>query len=342
MSALTPFLATIADCGALSEDEAASAFEIIMSGTAGAAEIGAFLMGLRVRGETVEEITGAARIMRQKALAVTAPAGAIDIVGTGGDAKGTYNISTGAAIVAAACGAVVAKHGNRAVSSKSGAADVLKALGVNLDADMSVIETSLREAGVGFLFAPRHHSAMKHVVPVRAELGVRTVFNLLGPLSNPAGTTRQLTGVFADHWVEPLARVLGKLGLARAWVVHGSDGLDEITTTGPTKVAEWVDGDVRLFEISPEDAGIARAQIDDLKGGDAEENARALTAAFTTGTGPLADALALNAGAGLVIAGRATDLPSGVSQARKAMQSGAATRTLERLVAITRGADSAA
>src|ERR1700726_2775704 len=241
---LKPLLAYVAQGGRLSEGEAEAAFEIIMSGNATPSQIGAFLMGLRVRGETVDEITGAARIMRAKALAIDAPPGTVDTVGTGGDGSGTVNISTASAIVVAGCGVPVAKHGNRAFSSKSGAADILSALGVNIDADMAIVRPCLWEIGIGFLMAPRHHSAMRHVGPTRVELGTRTIFNLLGPLSNPAGAKRQLVGVFAPQWVRPMAEVLGKLGSERAWVVHGS-GMDELTTTGTSVVAELKDGKVR-------------------------------------------------------------------------------------------------
>src|SRR5439155_3640220 len=239
-------------------------------------QMGAFLMALRVRGESVDEITGAARIMRLKALTIDAPPGTIDTVGTGGDASGTFNISTATALVVAGCGVPVAKHGNRAFSSKSGAADVLSALGVNIDADMAIVRRCLWEIGMCFLMAPRHHSAMRHVGPTRVELGTRTIFNLLGPLSNPAGTRRQIVGVFAPAWVEPLAQVLGNLGAERAWVMHGSDGLDELTTTGSSRVAECLDGKVRSFEVTPEQVGLQRARPEDLRGGDAASNARAL------------------------------------------------------------------
>ncbi|MBF0307183.1 MAG: anthranilate phosphoribosyltransferase, partial [Alphaproteobacteria bacterium] len=249
MSGMKDMIARVADGRPLSEAEAEAAFEIIMSGDATPAQIGGFLMALRVRGETVEEIAGAARVMRAKALRVDAPEGAIDTCGTGGDGAGTYNVSTAAALVAAACGVPVAKHGNRALSSKSGSADVLTALGVKIDADVSLVREALWTAHIGFLMAPRHHNAMRHVAGPRVELGVRTLFNLLGPLSNPAGTRRQLIGVFAERWVRPLAEVLGRLGAERAWVVHGSDGLDELTTTGPSLVAEWRNGHLTTFEI---------------------------------------------------------------------------------------------
>ncbi len=330
-----PFLALVAAGKSLSEAEAEQAFEILMSGGATHAQIGGFLMALRVRGETVEEITGAARAMRAKALAVPAPDGAIDTCGTGGDASGTYNISTAAAIVAAACGVPVAKHGNRALSSKSGSADVLAALGVNLDADMVQVERALWEANIGFLFAPRHHGAMRHVMTARQELGTRTIFNLLGPISNPAGARRQLVGVFAREWVKPLAEVLARLGAERAWVVHGSDGLDELTTTGVSYVAALDAGKVSTFEVSPEDAGLARAEPQDLKGGDAAANAEAMRALLDGEPGPYLDIVLLNGAAALIVAGVAADLADGVARARQAVESGAARATLDRLVEIT-------
>lgn len=328
-------IAYVADGKPLSQAAAEKAFEIIMSGEATPSQMGAFLMALRVRGETVDEIAGAAKVMRAKALHIKAPAGAIDTCGTGGDARGTYNISTGAALVVAACGVPVAKHGNRALSSKSGSADVLAALGVNIDADMALVEKSLAEAGIGFLMAPRHHSAMRHVGPTRVELGTRTIFNLLGPLSNPAGTTRQLIGVFHRQWTRPMAEVLDQLGSTRAWVVHGSDGLDEITTTGATYVSELKDGKVSSFEVTPEDAGLPRADPDDLKGGDPAENAAAITALLSGAPGPYRDIVLINAAAALIVADKAPDLKAGVALAAKAIDSGAAKATLARLVALT-------
>jgi anthranilate phosphoribosyltransferase len=301
--------------------------------------MGALLMALRVRGETVEEITGAARAMRAKATRIQAPDDAMDIVGTGGDAAGTYNVSTGAALVVAACGVPVAKHGNRAASSKSGSADVLAALGVNLDAPMSVIETAIREAGIGFMFAQRHHGAMKHVAPVRGEMGVRTIFNLLGPLSNPAGARRELMGVFSHAWVEPLAEVLGRLGAERAWVVHGADGLDEVTTTDLTYVASWDGSKVETFTIAPEDAGLPRATPGDLKGGTPEENATVIRAMLDGAPGPYRDIVVMNAAAALVVAGKAADLKAGAATAAEAIDSGAARATLEKMAAITHRAD---
>jgi anthranilate phosphoribosyltransferase len=239
----------------LSESESAAAFDVMMSGDATPSQMGAFLMALRLRGETVEEITGAARTMRAKALPITAPRGAIDTVGTGGDGAGTFNISTAAAIVVAGAGVPVAKHGNRNFSSKSGAADILQALGVNLDAGVGAVQRAMHEANIGFLMAPKYHSAMRHVGPTRVELGTRTIFNLLGPLSNPAGTRRQLLGVFAPEWVRPMAEVLGRLGAEHAWVVHGA-GIDELTTCGTSKVAEYKDGRVVEFDVVPGEAGL--------------------------------------------------------------------------------------
>ena len=333
--ALKPLLAKVADANTLNADEAEAAFDIIMSGQATDAQIGAFLMALRVRGETVDEITGAVRTMRAKALAVKAPDGAIDVVGTGGDGSGTYNISTAAAIVVAACGVPVAKHGNKALSSKSGAADVLAALGVNLDADLGLVEKSIAEAGIGFMMAPRHHSAMKYVGPARVEMGTRTLFNLLGPLSNPAGVKRQFTGVFAKDWVEPLAQVLKNLGCEAAWVVHGADGLDEMTTTGASFVAQLKDGEITTFEVTPDDAGLAEAKPEDLKGGDAATNAAALNAVLNGDPGPYRDVVVYNAAGALIVAGKAGDLKQGGVLAAAAIDGGKAKEGLEKMIAIS-------
>ncbi len=338
--ALKPLIAKVADGNSLSADEAEAAFDIIMSGDATEAQIGAFLMALRVRGETVDEITGAVRTMRAKALAVAAPDGAIDVVGTGGDGSGSYNISTAAAIVVAGCGVPVAKHGNKALSSKSGAADVLAALGVNIDADMALVEKAIREAGIGFMMAPRHHSAMKHVGPARVEMGTRTIFNLLGPLSNPAGVKRQFTGVFSKDWIEPLAHVLKNLGCEAAWVVHGADGLDEMTTTGPSFVAELKEGKIETFQVTPEDAGLSPARPEDLKGGDAENNARALNAVLDGSPGPYRDVVVYNAAGALIVAGKAKDLKDGAALAAAAIDDGKARAALDKMVAITNEAES--
>ena len=332
---LKPVLGRLAAGTTLTQDEAEAAFDIIMSGDATPAQMGAFLMALRIRGETVDEITGAARIMRAKALRIEAPPDAIDTCGTGGDASGTYNISTGAALVAAACGVPVAKHGNRALSSRAGSSDVLGALGVNLDADIGSVQRALWEIGICFLMAPRHHGAMRHVAGARVELGTRTIFNLLGPLSNPAGARRQLMGVFARHWVEPLAHVLANLGTERAWIVHGSDGLDELTTTGPSFVAELRDGEVRSFELLPEDAGLRRARPEELKGGDPEVNAAAMRVMLAGEAGPFRDVVLLNSAAALLVAGRADDLRAGVALAADAIDSGRARQVLDELVRIS-------
>lgn len=333
--ALKPYIARIGAGEKLSEQDAADAFNVIMSGEASPSQIGGFLMGMRVRGETVDEVVGAARVMREKAIGIAAPVGAIDCCGTGGDATGTYNISTAVSFVLAANGVPVAKHGNRALSSKSGAADVLGALGVNLEAPLELVQTALDEAGVCFLFAIRHHGAMRHVGPSRAELGTRTIFNLLGPLSNPAGVKRQLVGVFDGAWAAPVAEVLGRLGTERAMVVHGSDGLDEITTTGPTHVAELKDGTVSEYDITPEDAGLPYAKPADLKGGDAEQNAVALRDVLKGAPGPFRDIVLLNAAAALMVADKCATLKEGVALAAKAIDDGRAWKRLEHLIEIT-------
>jgi len=335
---LKPLLAKVADGNALGVDEAENAFDIIMSGEATESQIGAFLMALRVRGETVDEITGAVRTMRAKATMISAPEGAIDVVGTGGDGAGTYNVSTGAALVVAGCGVPVAKHGNRALSSRSGAADVLTSLGVNLDAEMDVIERCIREAGIGFMMAPRHHSAMRFVGPVRAALAVRTIFNILGPLSNPAGVKRLFTGVFAKEWVEPMANTLANLGTEAAWIVHGSDGLDELTTTGPTFVAELKGGAISTFEIAPEEYGLSRARPQDLKGGDGEVNAAAIRSLLAGEAGAYRDIVVFNAAASLVVAGKAADVGDGVAIAIDAIDGGKARTVLDKLVDISNSA----
>ena len=341
MSDLKPLIAAVAAGRSLDENQAAQAFDILMSGDATPSQIGGFLMALRVRGETVAELTGAVRTMRAKMLKIEAPAGAVDTCGTGGDNSGTLNISTGAAIVTAACGVPVAKHGNRAASSRTGTADALSALGVNIEADMTLVKEALWRANICFMLAPRHHSAMRHVGPSRVELGTRTIFNLMGPLSNPAGTRLQLLGVFAKDWIEPMALVLGALGTERAWVVHGSDGLDEITTTGPTHVADLKDGKVRLFEVTPEMAGLPRATPAELKGADAATNAAAITELLAGRPGPYRDIVLLNSAAALLVAGKAADLKAGVALAAAAIDSGKAKATLGQLIAITNRASGA-
>jgi anthranilate phosphoribosyltransferase len=317
----------------LSRGEIQAALEAMIQGEATAPQMGAFLMAMRVRGETVEEVTGAAEMLRSHMTPVVAPAGAIDIVGTGGDSHGTYNVSTCAALVAAGAGAKVAKHGNRSVSSKSGASDVLAALGVKLELSPEQVAKCVEAAGVGFMWAPLHHPAMKHFAPTRAELGIRTIFNVLGPICNPANVKRQIVGVFDRAWVEPLAHVLNNLGAEHIWVVHGDDGLDELTTTGASFVAELKDGEVRTFEVMPEDAGIARAELSALIGGDADENAAAIRAVLAGEAGAFRDIVVLNAGAALVVAGLANDLADGVSKAKHAIDSGAAAQALEKLIA---------
>jgi len=319
----------------LSFEDACDAFGIMMSGDATPAQMAGFLMALRVRGETVDEIAAGASTLRAKMTRIDAPADAIDIVGTGGDASGTHNISTASAIVTAGAGVTVAKHGNRGLSSRSGAADVLTALGVNIDAPFPVIERAIREAGIGFMMAPRHHGAMRHVAGPRVELGTRTIFNLLGPLANPAGVKRQLTGVFAAEWLEPVAVTLGKLGAERAWVVHGHSGLDEISTTGPTQVAAWDGIGLRQFEITPADVGLPTVTLDALKGGSPRDNAAAITAMLDGEKGPLRDIVIFAAAAALHIADEAGDLKEGAERAAAAIDSGAAAETLARLVAIT-------
>jgi len=332
MDALKPYLATVAE-RSLSEDEASAAFETIMEGKATPAEIGAFLMALRVRGETVAEITGGARSMRTHAVKVTAPADAIDLVGTGGDGAHTYNISTAAAIIVAACGVPVAKHGNKAASSRSGSAEVLRELGVKLEIGPVAIAHCIEEAGIGFMFAATHHQAMKHVAPVRAELGIRTVFNLLGPLSNPAGVKRQLIGVYDRRWLLPFAEVLKRLGSEVAWIVHGSDGLDELTTTGPSYVVELKAGHITQFEVTPEDAGLAEASPAELVGGTPAENAEALRALLAGARTAYRDIVLLNAAAGLIVAGKAETLKAGAQLAADAIDSGRAAEVAGKLAA---------
>jgi anthranilate phosphoribosyltransferase len=294
-------------------------------------------MALRVRGEAQDEIVGAVEAMRGRMLAIQAPEGAIDIVGTGGDGSGSYNISTLAAVIVSACGVPVAKHGNRAASSRSGAADVLSALGVRIGIEPDHLERCLREAGLCFMFAQTHHASMRHVAPVRVELGTRTLFNLLGPLANPADVTRQLLGVPSEGWMAPLTEALRELGSERVWTVHGSDGLDEITTTGPTAVMALENGTIRRFTVAPEDVGIARARPEDLKGGDPDHNAHALRAVLDGEPSAYRDIAVMNAGAALVVAGAAGDFRDGVDRAAAAIASGAAKRALARLVAVSNG-----
>ena len=330
-------IAIVADTQSLTETQAAEAFDVIMSGEATPSQIGGFLMALLVKGETVEEITGAARIMRAKMQPVEAPIGAIDVVGTGGDGMGTQNISTATALVVAGCGVFVAKHGNRAASSNSGAADVLVELGINLDADLETVERAIREAGIGFLLAPIYHSAMRHVGPARVEMGIRTIFNILGPLANPASVKRLLVGTYDRQWIEPMAKVLGNLGTDRAWVVHGSDGLDELTTTGASYVAELWEGNVTIKKISPTDIGLPLASLDQLKGGTPAENACAIRELLDGRKGAFRDIVLYGAAAALYIAGKTPELGDGVAVAASAIDEGMAAQCLENLVSITSG-----
>src|SRR2546430_1166813 len=337
MDELKALIAKVASGAALTLEESAQAFDRMMSGEATPSQMGAMLMAMRVRGETVDEITGAASTMRAKMTKVAAPPDAIDVVGTGGDASGSYNVSTCAALIVAGCGVPVAKHGNRALSSKSGAADVLGALGVKIELRPDEITRCIYEAGIGFMFAPAHHPAMKHVGPTRVELGTRTIFNLLGPLSNPAGVKRQMVGVFSRQWVEPLANVLKNLGSERAYVVHGSDGLDEITTSGPTSVAALENGKVTTFEIKPDDVGLPLSKPEQLRGGDADSNAAALIDVLKGKKSPFRDVALLNAAAAIVVAGKAKDLREGVAIATKSIDSAEAEGRLDRLIAVSNG-----
>ncbi|HLI11381.1 MAG TPA: anthranilate phosphoribosyltransferase [Alphaproteobacteria bacterium] len=334
---LKALLARVATGKTLSRKEAELAFDIIMSGNATPSQMGGFLMALRIRGETVEEITGAATIMRAKAQPIKAPEDAMDVVGTGGDNAGTFNVSTGSALVLAGCGVPVAKHGNRAISSRSGAGDVLAALGVNLDAPFELVERAIAEIGIGFMMAPRYHSAMRNVGPTRVELGTRTIFNLLGPLSNPAQVRYYLIGTYAREWTEPMAKVLGNLGAKRAWVVHGSDGLDELTLTGASHVCELKDGKVRSFEVTPAEAGLKIATPAALKGADAEFNAQAMRDMLSGQPGPFRDFVLYNSAAALIVAGKVDNLRDGVAVASRAIDEGRARASLERLVLMTNG-----
>src|SRR6187401_2105177 len=339
MDDLKSIIGKVATGATLSREEAASAFDSMMSGEATPSQMGGLLMALRVRGETVEEITGAASTMRSKMTKVAAPPDAVDVLGTGGDASGSYNVSTCAALIVAGAGVPVAKHGNRALSSNSGAADVLGAIGVKIELRPDDITRCIYEAGIGFMFAPAHHPATKNVAPTRVELGTRTIFNLLGPLSNPASVKRQMIGVFSRQWIEPMAQVSKLLGSEAAWVAHGSDGLDEITTAGPTTVAALENGTIRTFEITPEDAGLARSKPEALRGGDAEHNAEALFNVLKGKPGPFRDISILNAAAALIVAGKAKDLRQGATLAAKSIESGEAEGRLDRLIAVSNAAE---
>ncbi|MBV9248395.1 MAG: anthranilate phosphoribosyltransferase [Acetobacteraceae bacterium] len=339
-SNLKPALARLAAGETLSADEAQDAFDIIMSGEATPAQIGALLIAMRVRGETVAEITGAVRAMRARMTAVEAPADAMDVCGTGGDNAGTLNVSSAVTFVVAGCGVPVAKHGNRALSSRTGGADVLTALGVNVDVPLERLPAILRAAGCAFLFAPRHHPSMRHAAGPRVELGTRTIFNLLGPLANPARVRRQLTGVFAPEWAPPMAETLGALGCEAAWIVHGS-GLDELTVAGDNHVTSLSKGKVTTFIVRPEDAGLGRAPTSAIRGGDPEHNATQLLAVLEGAEGPYRDTVLLNTAAALVVADKAQDLREGARMAAESIASGAALAALQALrreTAITEGA----
>jgi len=335
MDDLKSIIGKVATGATLSREEAVCAFDSMMSGEATPSQMGGLLMALRVRGETVDEITGAVSAMRAKMLQVTAPPDAVDIVGTGGDGSGSVNVSTCASFIVAGAGVPIAKHGNRALSSRSGAADVLSSLGVKIDLKPEQVGRCVKEAGIGFMFAPAHHPAMKNVGPTRVEFATRTIFNLLGPLSNPAGVRRQMVGVFSRQWVQPLAQVLKNLGAESVWVVHGSDGLDEITLTGPTFVAALENGGIRSFEVAPEDAGLARVGGEALRGGDADANAVALRGVLNGEPSAYRDVALLNAAAALIVAGRATTLKEGIAIGMQSIDSGAAAARLRDLITIS-------
>jgi len=334
---LKPFIIKAGAGQALSPEDSDKAFDIIMSGDATPSQIGGLLMALAVRGETVDEIAGGARAMRAKMHRMSAPAGAMDVVGTGGDGMGTLNISTATAVVVAGCGVTVAKHGNRAASSKSGAADVLSMSGVDLDADHATVQRAIDEAGIGFMVAPKYHSAMRHVMPTRVEFGARTMFNLLGPLSNPASVKLYLLGVFAEQWVEPIAKVLGELGADRAWVVHSGDGCDELTLSADNTVAILDDGSVTMTTVTAADAGLPVHPFSSIMGGTPDENAKALAGLLDGEAGAYRDTVLFNAAAALVVARKAEDLYEGAAKAADAIDSGAAKAKLEQLAAITSG-----
>ncbi|MEO0691821.1 MAG: anthranilate phosphoribosyltransferase [Pseudomonadota bacterium] len=335
--ALKPLIDAAAN-GPLNRDQAQAAFQILFDGEATPSQIGGLLMALRTRGETVDEFAAAAAVMRAKCNAVRAPEGAMDIVGTGGDGKGTLNISTATAFVVAGAGVTVAKHGNRNLSSKSGAADALTQMGINVMVGPEVVEASLSGAGIGFMMAPMHHPAIAHVMPTRAELGTRTIFNILGPLTNPAGVKRQLTGAFSRDLIRPMAETLGQLGSEAAWLVHGSDGTDELTICGISWVAALENGAVSEFEVHPEEAGLPIHDFEDILGGTPEENAIAFTALLDGAPGAYRDAVLLNAAAALKVAGKVVDLKDGVALARESIDKGAAKSKIKAVADITHAA----
>ncbi len=335
--ALKPLIA-VACTRPLTREEAEAAFDILFEGEATPSQIGGLLMSMRTRGETVDEYAAAASVMRAKCRRVAAPEGAIDIVGTCGDGKGTLNISTATAFVVAGAGVVVAKHGNRNLSSKSGAADALGQMGVNVMVGPQVVEKALKEAGIGFMMAPMHHPAIAHVMPTRAELGTRTIFNILGPLTNPAGVKRQLTGAFARDMIRPMAETLAALGSDKAWLVHGSDGTDELSIAGISWVAALEDGMIREFEIHPDEAGLPVHPFEAILGGSPEENGAAFRALLDGAPGAYRDAVLLNAAAALMVADKVKTLPEGVEIAAESIDSGAAKRAIEALARVTSAA----
>ncbi len=335
MSDILKPLIGIAATRALTRAEAEAAFSALFEGSATPAQMGGFLMALRTRGETVDEYAAAASVMRAKCTPVRAPEGAMDIVGTGGDGKGTLNISTATAFVVAGAGVTVAKHGNRNLSSKSGAADALTEMGLNVMIGAEVVERCLNEAGIGFMMAPMHHPATRHVMPVRAELGTRTIFNILGPLTNPAGVKRQLTGAFSASLIRPMAETLRLLGSEKAWLVHGGDGTDEISIAEPTEVAALENGEIREFQVHPEDAGLPAHPFEAIMGGTPAENAVAFRALLNGATGAFRDAVLLNSAAALLVADHASSLKQGVEIARASIDSGAARAKIEALARLS-------
>ncbi|PSL20666.1 anthranilate phosphoribosyltransferase [Shimia abyssi] len=332
---LKPLIGLAAD-RPLTRAEAETAFETLFEGEATPSQIGGLLMALRTRGETVDEYAAAAAVMRAKCNAVTAPAGAMDIVGTGGDGKHTLNISTATAFVTAGAGVTVAKHGNRNLSSKSGTADVQSQMGINVMVGPDVVQNALDTCGIAFMMAPMHHPAIAHVMPTRTELGTRTIFNILGPLTNPAGVKRQLTGAFTRNLIRPMAETLGQLGSERAWLVHGSDGTDELTITGVSWVSALeIDGTIRDVELHPEDAGLPVHPFEDIIGGTPEDNANAFRALLSGEQSAYRDAVLLNSAAALVVADAVANLKEGVEKARESIDSGAARAKVEALAKAT-------
>ncbi len=329
-----PLLGRLAAGEILSDTETVEFFSACLRGEASPTQVAAAVTAMRVRGETVGEIAAGVSAMREAGLKLEHEFDVVDTCGTGGDGQHTYNISTAAAFVAAGCGVKVAKHGTRSLSSKSGSSDVLASLGVNIEASPEQSQRALDQAGICFLFAPAYHGAMRHVTPVRAELGFRTIFNVMGPLSNPAGAKRQVVGVYDPRLIEPLAEVLGRLGATHAWVVHGS-GLDELTTTGPTEVAEWRDGKVKRFTVTPEDAGLARVELKALRGGDPEKNARALRDVLAGKASAYRDVVLLSAAAILIVADRVESLKDGVTFAAASIDEGRAKAALDKLVEVS-------